>query len=966
MKTIYIKTICLISVFCLLFGIDASSQIVRYVTPSGAGAQNGTSWTNAYNETQLQTAINQSGVNQVWVAAGTYRPYVEVGGSGTRYRTFQMKDGVSIYGGFIGNETLLSQRNWTSNLTILSGDLNGNDLISGSGATLSISNNGENSYHVFYHPSSLGLTNAAVLDGFIIKGGNANNTFYPPSYGGGMFNEACSPTLNNVSIMYSFATDGGGGLFNIQSSPILNNVFISNNLTTTGLGAGMYNYASSPQVTNGLITNNYSNNNGGGVYNSNNSFIKLTNVTIANNFSTQNGGGVYNNSSISTLNNCIIWGNSSSLANAGSQIYLSNGIATLNYTCYSNSSGDLKNVGGSFSTSNYNITTNPQFVNALSNDFRVLGSSPCCDAGLDSYNTLLTDIRGFTFGRKLYKYNANITGTIDMGAYEYKFGSDPYGTCINPTSGGTIAADQSICTGNTSSMINSTSLPSGNTEPLEYKWQASTTSASSGFTDIALSNTASFSPGVLSSSTWYKRLSRVLCKSDWTGAAESNVVKITVFPFPTAGITNNTGTSVLTCSTTTISLTATGGTSYQWDDNSTNANRTINASGTYSVAVTANGCTSNANITITSNTTPPTISVTHTDASCNGVSDGSINLSVSGTGPFSYNWVNSKPCLGNTDCSFIGAGAYCSTGNCHGITKDLSNLPADLYTVIVTGSNGCTSATSQLITEPPLPTASITSNNSPVCSGTNAVFTLSGTNGATVNYTINSGTNNTITLTGGTATITLNNVSTNQNLNLVSVTFGGCSQNLTASSVINVNQTPTASIISNNTPLCVGGNASFTLTGTTGSTLTYNINGGPNQTHTFASSTFNVTVNNISVDQKLNLVFITNGTCSQSLNTTSTVFLNPDPIITGFPNDGYNVHCGDTVQYCTPLVNGHLYSWSAFGNVSYPLPQYHNCIKDIFINPCGVYGEWTISVTETDPITGCSTTAKKNILIQTP
>ncbi|MBL7741152.1 MAG: DUF4082 domain-containing protein, partial [Chitinophagaceae bacterium] len=73
---------------------------------------------------------------------------------------------------------------------------------------------------------------------------------------------------------------------------------------------------------------------------------------------------------------------------------------------------------------------------------------------------------------------------------------------------------------------------------------------------------------------------------------------------PTAGITNNSATTILTCTQTSISVTATGGASYSWSDGTTvvgtAANLTITAAGTYTVTVTgANGCTATASITIT-------------------------------------------------------------------------------------------------------------------------------------------------------------------------------------------------------------------------------------------------------------------------------------------------------------------------------------------------------------------------------
>lgn len=133
----------------------------------------------------------------------------------------------------------------------------------------------------------------------------------------------------------------------------------------------------------------------------------------------------------------------------------------------------------------------------------------------------------------------SITAVVQSGATGTVSVTTPGGTgtsgssftfiaCANPTSGGTIAADQTICTGFVPAAFTSSAAATGNTGTLEYKWQLSTTSSSSGFADIASSNSATYPPGALTSTTWYKRLARVTCMADWTGAVASNVLQITV------------------------------------------------------------------------------------------------------------------------------------------------------------------------------------------------------------------------------------------------------------------------------------------------------------------------------------------------------------------------------------------------------------------------------------------------------
>lgn len=82
-----------------------------------------------------------------------------------------------------------------------------------------------------------------------------------------------------------------------------------------------------------------------------------------------------------------------------------------------------------------------------------------------------------------------------------------------------------------------------------------------------------------------------------------------------------------------------------------------------------------------------------------------------------------------------------------------------------------------------IPSAIIASNNGPVCAGGAASFELTGTDGAIVSYTIN-GTPGSVTISGSVATIGTPNVSATQTLNLLSVSKGNCSQNISGSSEI--------------------------------------------------------------------------------------------------------------------------------------------------------------------------------------
>ncbi|MHC4266275.1 MAG: hypothetical protein ACYSUK_10135, partial [Planctomycetota bacterium] len=117
--------------------------------------------------------------------------------------------------------------------TILSGDLNNND-------DPNFANNNENSYHVLTGSN----TDAnAILNGFTIRGGNANDgTLFPNDTGGGMLNLSGSPTVNNCTFRENYALTMGGGMYNREgSSPTVTNcTFIENKSDDDG--GGMRNY----------------------------------------------------------------------------------------------------------------------------------------------------------------------------------------------------------------------------------------------------------------------------------------------------------------------------------------------------------------------------------------------------------------------------------------------------------------------------------------------------------------------------------------------------------------------------------------------------------------------------------------------------------------------------------------------------------------------------------------------------
>ncbi len=98
-----------------------------YVDAGAAGANTGDSWTDAF--TDLQYALNTirvcGGPSEVWVAAGMYTP--DGANPGDNVQAFVIPPGAAVYGGFAGSEADLSERDWSANTTVLSGDMGGDD-----------------------------------------------------------------------------------------------------------------------------------------------------------------------------------------------------------------------------------------------------------------------------------------------------------------------------------------------------------------------------------------------------------------------------------------------------------------------------------------------------------------------------------------------------------------------------------------------------------------------------------------------------------------------------------------------------------------------------------------------------------------------------------------------------------------------------------------------------------------------
>ncbi len=244
---------------------------ILYVSADAEGRDDGTSWGNAYRNLQRALANAEPG-QEIWVVQGTFTPAPR---GGDRTASFQLKSGVGLFGGFAGSETERGQRDPAANVTVLSGDLNGDDLTGdlNSGYDPEFTHNAENSYHVV---TGSGTDASAILDGFTIRGGNANGAGpvgledtageYQYNDGGGLYNrEGGSPTVHNCVFTGNFAADAGGAVYNRgKSSPRMVDCVFSRNRAKYG-GGLMNRFGSEVTLLRCLFRENSADEWGGGM-----------------------------------------------------------------------------------------------------------------------------------------------------------------------------------------------------------------------------------------------------------------------------------------------------------------------------------------------------------------------------------------------------------------------------------------------------------------------------------------------------------------------------------------------------------------------------------------------------------------------------------------------------------------------------------------------------------------------------
>lgn len=248
---------------------------IRYVKPTATGTGDGSSWDNASGD--LQKMIDELADNnvsqqagEVWVAAGTYKPQSQLI-SGMNYSaSFRMRDGISVYGGFAGNETSKQERAkgtmpWDfTNVTVLEAAYYESKLA----WTNSKWTVGSDSRHVVWFAPMSGesdFTRITTLDGVTVQGGYAQGNTglddFKTDRGGGVYMDGANAYLSNCIVRENYATGNGGGVY-LKNGRVQTSLIYNNNADADGGAVYVENRG---LVHRSMLTNN-SALNGAGVY----------------------------------------------------------------------------------------------------------------------------------------------------------------------------------------------------------------------------------------------------------------------------------------------------------------------------------------------------------------------------------------------------------------------------------------------------------------------------------------------------------------------------------------------------------------------------------------------------------------------------------------------------------------------------------------------------------------------------
>lgn len=299
----------------------------RYVKQDGTGK--GTSWEDASGD--LQAMIDELATNnpnnlpgEVWIAGGTYRPKTFLITGENYTATFRMRDGISVYGGFKGDETSKSQRStyqfpWEtekdqSTVYLVAKEYNNKPVLADNRWNI----NSSSRHVVWFAPATYSdaqapaFTRPTILDRVCIEGGHAlgestDKAAFQSSVGGGIYMNDANAYLRDCVVKYSTAKVAGGGVY-LKNGRIIGSLIYNCNAgadTENGKGGGVF-VDETGMVLRSMVVNNTAGL-GAGVYLNNEdqllpNYLVVSTSVISNNTARINGGVYCNKGGILTQN----------------------------------------------------------------------------------------------------------------------------------------------------------------------------------------------------------------------------------------------------------------------------------------------------------------------------------------------------------------------------------------------------------------------------------------------------------------------------------------------------------------------------------------------------------------------------------------------------------------------------------------------------------------------------------------
>ncbi|MEI7475702.1 MAG: hypothetical protein WCK67_13085 [bacterium] len=394
---------------------------IIYVNGNNSNSKaDGKSWGSAYSNLTDALKNAQSG-DCLWVEAGTYKPT----NTTDRSATFEVDKSVNLFGGFTGNETDLSQRDISKNITVLSGDI---------GQT---NDNSDNSYHVVTVDKN---GTGANIDGFTIRDGNAI-----PGKNSTSGNTGETPPTNiTPDIVFQQKGEGaGGGILSFQAAAVVSNCTFTNNQAIKGGASYNMTLDKPPSVP------DPSNPSAPPTPGAKPEFI---NCDFNNNTATERGGAMANDMFTNTVVLSSTFTNNSTKDGKGGAIY--NDFSSSPYILNSLFTGNSAKGGGAIASDGGSspVIEHSTITNNKANDYGAAlyqGSGPANNPVIK--NSIITNNKSDSGANEIYNFH-NDTPVIENSIVQ----DEPLS---NSNGKGYTAGDKNYTAANLSNIVSKYSQP---------------------------------------------------------------------------------------------------------------------------------------------------------------------------------------------------------------------------------------------------------------------------------------------------------------------------------------------------------------------------------------------------------------------------------------------------------------------------------------------------------------------------